>query len=88
MEYLETKSEDELADIAIFCAIYLRHCYNYNLSDVLKIGPILFIEPLYSWLPNVKLSTINLFRWALTSSKIISKIEYNKTRCDHVRFGY
>lgn len=103
MEYLEanihTKSymfphiniREEAADIAIFCALYLKWYHDYDLTQIQSHGEEFFwLEPVYSWLPNTKLHIIQLLKWAVTIAKdaIPKKINYNGRRPDHVSSGY
>ena len=84
MEYKQHPSDEELADIAIFCFLYLKIYYGYSFQHLPKDLHTMYIEPIYSWLANTKQSIINLLIWSLTSTKIKDKIEYNQRREDHV----
>lgn len=87
MEYLETKDADELADIAVFCGLCLKNHYKVNLLNTkydVMLDRTFYVEPIYSNLYNPEIAIFRMFKWALTSDKILSKIKYNETRRDHV----
>ena len=82
---------DEAADIAIFCALYLKWYHNYDLTQIQPHGEeLLYLEPIYSWLPNIKVHVIQLLKWAVTVAKdaIPKKINYNGRRPDHATSRY
>lgn len=76
----------ERADVAIFCALFLRLHYNWSAEEFLDWPAKnirIDVSPVYSWLPNVQRHVKNLLIWGITGGKVLEKIDYNKGRADH-----
>jgi len=82
--------EDEMADVAIFCALCLKYYYGYDVKDLIVLPAttkLVSLGPIYNWLPNIKQQLIDTLLWALQTPKLLQKIEYNQRRIDHDSFG-
>ena len=83
--------EQEMADVAIFCALCLKYYFNVRVTDLMhqrKKTKKVFVGPVYSWDVNVRLHITNLLLWALNSPVIEKKIRFNQRRIDHGNFRH
>lgn len=76
----------ERADVAIFCALFLKIHFNWSAEEMLDWSARdirIDVAPVYSWLPNVQQHVKKLLIWGISGGKVLEKIKYNKERADH-----